>query len=160
MASKLITARRTKEEEKNSNFMTRHFTAPNQQRTLNKLPTELRCRDFVNNHRLSMQNREPNVRKRACDVYVFQPSFHFFMPPPLVAVGQAKRKRAPPLFFSNIGQRALSHMSLLAREKKKKFLLPWSAFKKEKKKKKLFFPPSSSSLRSTLSGRRGGGKES
>ncbi len=28
---------------------------PNQQRTLNKLPTGLRCRNFVNKHRLSIQ---------------------------------------------------------------------------------------------------------
>ena len=28
---------------------------PNRQRTLNKLPTELRCRNFVNKHRLRMQ---------------------------------------------------------------------------------------------------------
>ncbi len=28
---------------------------PNQQHILNKLPTDLRCRNFVNNHRLSMQ---------------------------------------------------------------------------------------------------------
>ena len=28
---------------------------PNQQRTLNKLPTELQCRNFVSKHRLSMQ---------------------------------------------------------------------------------------------------------
>ena len=28
---------------------------PNQQRTLNKLPTELQCRTFVNKHRLSLQ---------------------------------------------------------------------------------------------------------
>ncbi len=28
---------------------------PNQQRTLNKLPTELRCRSFANKHRLSIQ---------------------------------------------------------------------------------------------------------
>ena len=29
--------------------------SPNQQRTLNKLPSELRCRDFVYKHRLSIQ---------------------------------------------------------------------------------------------------------
>ena len=29
--------------------------APNRQRTLNKLSTELQCRDFVNKHRLSIQ---------------------------------------------------------------------------------------------------------
>ncbi len=33
----------------------REKTLPNQQRTLHKLPTELRCRNFVTKHRLSIQ---------------------------------------------------------------------------------------------------------
>ncbi len=41
-----------------------HITHPaNTRRTLNKLPTELRRRSFVNKHRLSTQNRCPNVQK-------------------------------------------------------------------------------------------------
>ncbi len=35
---------------------------PNQQRTLNELPTELRCRNFVNKHRLGIQNVQKCVR--------------------------------------------------------------------------------------------------
>ena len=31
------------------------YQVPNQQRTLNKLPTEFQCKNFVNNYRLSMQ---------------------------------------------------------------------------------------------------------
>ena len=31
------------------------FSTPNQQRTLNKFPTELQCRKFANKHRLSIQ---------------------------------------------------------------------------------------------------------
>ncbi len=35
----------------------KEMNLPNQQRTLNKLPTELRCGHFVDKHRLSMQIR-------------------------------------------------------------------------------------------------------
>ncbi len=48
---------------------------PNQQRTLNKLPSELRCRNFVNKHRLNIQIAAKR-QKRVCNVYVFQLSFH------------------------------------------------------------------------------------
>ena len=36
---------------------------PNQQRTLNKLPTELRCRSFVNKHQLSTQIGAKRAKK-------------------------------------------------------------------------------------------------
>ncbi len=63
---------------------------PNQQRTLNKLPTELRRRNFVDEHRLSMQNWCPNMQKRACTVHVLQLSFHFCIPPLLVGKKEGK----------------------------------------------------------------------
>ncbi len=50
---------------------------PNQQRTLNKLPTELRCRNFVVKHRLSMQIGGQACKRRVRNVYACQPSFHF-----------------------------------------------------------------------------------
>ncbi len=43
-----------------------HLLFPNQQRTLNKLPTELRCIKFVNKHRLSMRI---NWHQTCKDVY-------------------------------------------------------------------------------------------
>ena len=54
-------------------FPTRRETErdPNQQRTLNKLPPELRRRNFVAKHRLSMQVGAQTCEKRVCDVYVF-----------------------------------------------------------------------------------------
>ena len=48
---------------------------PNQQRTLNKLPTELRRRSFVAKHQLSMQIG--TKRAKMCNVYMFRLSFHF-----------------------------------------------------------------------------------
>ncbi len=50
---------------------------PNRQRTLNKLRTELRCTNFVDEHRLSIQIGAKRAEKRVCNVYVFQLSFHF-----------------------------------------------------------------------------------
>ena len=62
---------------------------PDQQRTLNKLPTDLRCRNFVGKHRLSTQNRCWTCKKkRARNVYVFRLSFHFCMPPLVVGERQ------------------------------------------------------------------------
>ena len=52
-------------------------SAPNRQRTLNRLPPELRCRNLVTKHRVSTQVAAPNMRKRACDLHVFRLSFHF-----------------------------------------------------------------------------------
>ncbi len=52
---------------------------PNQQRTLNKLPTELRCRIFFTKHRLSMQigaKRAKTCRQQVLYT-TFQLSFHF-----------------------------------------------------------------------------------
>ena len=52
---------------------------PSQQQTLNKLPTELRGRNFVSKHRLSMQSRRRTCKKktRVRNVCVFRLSFHF-----------------------------------------------------------------------------------
>ncbi len=55
----------------------RDLCLPNQERTLNKLSTELRCRNFVAEHRLSMQVGAQTCKNVACDVYVFQLSFRF-----------------------------------------------------------------------------------
>ena len=40
---------------RNSHACKEKCNQPNQQRTLNKLPTELRCKDFVTKHRLNIQ---------------------------------------------------------------------------------------------------------
>ncbi len=48
---------------------------PNQQRTFNKLLTELRRRNFVNKHRRSIKIGAQRAKKRACNVYVLQLSF-------------------------------------------------------------------------------------
>ncbi len=63
-------------------------TPPNQQQTLNKLPPELRCRNFVSKRRrLSVANRHPSVPKKCVrNSHMFRPSFPFCMPP-LVVVG-------------------------------------------------------------------------
>ncbi len=50
---------------------------PNQQRTLNKLPTELRCRNFDKYAPTELTNRVPDLQKRVGNVYIFQLSFHF-----------------------------------------------------------------------------------
>ena len=39
-------------------------TQPTQQRTLDKLPAELRCRNFVDKHRLRVQVGASNVQKK------------------------------------------------------------------------------------------------
>ena len=49
---------------------------PNQQRTVNKLPPELQCRKFVNNHRLSIQIGAKRA-KTCMQWYIFQLSFPF-----------------------------------------------------------------------------------
>ncbi len=51
--------------------------APNQQRTLNKLPTELRRRNFVNKHRPSMQIGANHARTCMHCVIYFELSFRF-----------------------------------------------------------------------------------
>ena len=50
----------------NSIMERRHFRMPNQQRALNKLPTGLRCRNFVSKHRLSIQ-----IGAKRARTYVF-----------------------------------------------------------------------------------------
>ena len=55
---------------------------PNQQRTLDKLPTELRCRNFVAKHRLSMEIGAK--RAKACMQCVHIPTGLSFCTPPLV----------------------------------------------------------------------------
>ena len=57
---------------------------PNQQLTLNKPPTELRCKKFANKHRPSMQIRRQRCKRRVRNVCTFRPSFHFCMPPLVV----------------------------------------------------------------------------
>ncbi len=59
---------------------------PNQQRTLNKLPTDLRCRNFVNKHRLSI--RISTKREKMCTQYVCVPTELLFCMPPLVVGSQ------------------------------------------------------------------------
>ncbi len=56
---------------------------PNQQRTLNKLATELQCRNLVNMHRLSYKS-VPNMQKRVCNVHTYIPTELPFCIPPLV----------------------------------------------------------------------------
>ncbi len=55
---------------------------PNQQRTLNKVLSELRCRNFVNNHRLSIQISAK--RAKMCMQCVHVPTELIFCIPPLV----------------------------------------------------------------------------
>ncbi len=55
---------------------------PNQQRTLNKLPTELRCRNFANKHRLSIQIGTKHAKM--CMRCVHIPTELPFCTPPLV----------------------------------------------------------------------------
>ncbi len=50
---------------------------PNQQHTLNKLPAELRCRNCINKHQLSMQVGAKRAKNCACNVYLFQLGFRF-----------------------------------------------------------------------------------
>ncbi len=54
------------------------YCTPNQQRTVDRLPPEFRCRNFVNEHRPSMQVGRQSVRRtRTCNVHAFRLSFHF-----------------------------------------------------------------------------------
>ncbi len=62
---------------------------PNQQRILNKVPTELRCRNFVNNHRLSIQISIKHGK--ACVQCVHIPTELPLCMPPLV-VGLVKSR--------------------------------------------------------------------
>ncbi len=57
--------------------------------TLNKLLTELRSRNFVNEHRLSMQiggKRAKKTRVLYANVRIFQLSLHFYIPPLVVGL--------------------------------------------------------------------------
>ena len=51
--------------------------SPNQQRTLNKLPTDLRCRNCVNKASTQHTNLRQTCKNRVCNVYIFQLSFRF-----------------------------------------------------------------------------------
>ncbi len=63
---------------------------PNQQRTLNKLPTELRCRNFANKHRLSVQIG--TKRAKTCVQHVYIPTeLPFCMPPLLVGMASTSK---------------------------------------------------------------------
>ena len=55
-----------------------HILLPNQQRTLHKLPTELRCRNFVRKHRLSVQIGAE--RAKTCTQRVHIPTELPFLP--------------------------------------------------------------------------------
>ena len=55
----------------------RGYSNPNQQRTLNKLPSELCCRKSCYEAPTEHASRRPNVRKRQRDVYLFRLNFHF-----------------------------------------------------------------------------------
>ncbi len=93
---------------------TTHIHAPNQQRTLNKLPTELRCRNFLISTDWECKLM-PNVQKHVRNVYIFQLSFHFtchrwWLGTSCLATSQAWKKitssplinrevRFPPPFF-------------------------------------------------------------
>ncbi len=85
-------------------WVRRHFWVPNQQRTLNKLPTELQRRNFVNNHRLGMQIGTKHAK--TCMRSVCIPTELPFCLPPLVVghffVGcfPAPITRIPPSSFS------------------------------------------------------------
>ncbi len=59
---------------------------PNQQRTLNKLPPELRCRKFVNMHRLSMEIGTKRAKKPCMQRVRIPPELPFCIP--LLVVGQ------------------------------------------------------------------------
>ena len=63
-------------ERETTNEEWRWIYIPNQQRTLNKLPTELRSRNFVDKHRLGITN-QPQTCKNLYAKYIFQLSFHF-----------------------------------------------------------------------------------
>ena len=54
-------------------FPVSQMEVPNQQRTLNELPTELRYRNFVTKH----TNRRQTCKKFVCNVHVLQLNFHF-----------------------------------------------------------------------------------
>ncbi len=61
---------------------------PTSKRTLNRLPTELRCRNSVDKHRPGIASRRQTCKKkkrnRACNVCTFRLSFQFCVPPLLV----------------------------------------------------------------------------
>ncbi len=63
---------------------------PNQQRTLNKLPPELRCRNLVNKHRLSIQVGAERAKTCMQRVYILT-ELPFCIPP--LVVGQAEKRR-------------------------------------------------------------------
>ncbi len=56
---------------------------PNQQRTHNKLPTELRCRNFVNKHRLSIRSGAKQAKTCVQRVHILT-ELPFCIPPLVV----------------------------------------------------------------------------
>ena len=65
---------------------------PNQQRAFNKLPTELRCRNFVNKHPTEHTKSAPSVQK-TCTRRVRVPTELPFCVPPLVVGCQVEGKK-------------------------------------------------------------------
>ncbi len=59
---------------------------PDQRRTLNGLPPELRCRNFVDKHRPSMRIGRQTCRNVYHNVCVFRLSFHFAFHPLVVGL--------------------------------------------------------------------------
>ncbi len=66
-------------------YISPKVNVPNQQRTLNKLPTELRCRNPVDKHRPSMQIGTRHAKARMQRVHI--PTELSFCVPSLVVGG-------------------------------------------------------------------------
>ncbi len=64
----------------------------NQQRALNKPPTELRCENYVDKHRPIMRSGAKTCKKHVRNVYVFRLSFHFACHRLLVGKEEGKKK--------------------------------------------------------------------
>ena len=95
------------------------FFLPNQQRTLDKLPTELRCRNFVSKHPTEYTNQRQTCKNvHAMCTYIFQLSFHFaFHRWWLGNLKLAERSFCATTFFFPL---FLSELSTVATEEEKK----------------------------------------
>ena len=79
----------TEEEEeakRNQSDPFRSLPLPTNNALLINFPTEFRCRNFVDKHQLSIQIGAQACEKRVCKVCIFQPSFHFRIPPLVVGL--------------------------------------------------------------------------
>ncbi len=84
---------------------------PNQQRTLNRLPTDLRCRNFANKHQLSIQigtKRAKNMYS-TCTYSNWAPIFHATIGGWECLFGEREREK---LFWRGYFCPILSHLSL------------------------------------------------